>query len=539
MVKFKYDSFFPFDSAREQQDQAIGFCLDEFVNSDKKFCIIEAATGVGKSAIGLTIARYLNTHEKSPEGFEKGAYFLTTQKILQEQYVSDFPSVVSLQSASNYSCKFKKNNSCAESQQILRAEEKSSKFFKACTYSCVYKERKQKFLDSSESITNFPYFLTETNYSGKIKPRQLLVIDEGHNIESVLSGFVEVSVSEYFAKNVLKIKFPTKMTQHQTFLWIRDTYLPQAARRLKHYETSIEKFGGDKIRERLKEFKSLSMQFDLIRSHVGKLKKFVKLYTGSNWVFETSATDKRGFKKFTFKPIDISQYAEECLFRMGDKVIIMSATIMNHDIFTRTLGITGENSCFISLPSPFPRENRPVMISSVGSMSAKNIESTLPKLGRAVKEILSHHKNEKGIIHCKTYKIANYLKNYLRDSRILIHDHSNRDSVLRKHIGSKSPTVLLSPSMTEGVDLQGDASRFQVICKVPYPYLGDKLIRKRMNSIKGWYELQTAKSVVQSVGRSIRSEDDHAVTYILDSDFQRFLSRNKDLFSEDFLSCIV
>ena len=88
--------------------------------------------------------------------------------------------------------------------------------------------------------------------------------------------------------------------------------------------------------------------------------------------------------------------------------------------------------------------------------------------------------------------------------------------------------------MTEGVDLRGEYSRFQVICKVPYPFLGDKLVKKRMNKWKGWYPLQTAKAVVQSVGRSVRSSDDHAVTYILDSDWDRFYSFNRNLFPKDF-----
>ena len=88
--------------------------------------------------------------------------------------------------------------------------------------------------------------------------------------------------------------------------------------------------------------------------------------------------------------------------------------------------------------------------------------------------------------------------------------------------------------MTEGVDLKGDISRFQVLCKVPYPYLGDKLIKKKMNKWKWWYPLQTAKTIVQSVGRSVRSVEDHAVTYILDSDWIRFYSKNSKYFPLDF-----
>jgi Rad3-related DNA helicase len=93
--------------------------------------------------------------------------------------------------------------------------------------------------------------------------------------------------------------------------------------------------------------------------------------------------------------------------------------------------------------------------------------------------------------------------------------------------------------MTEGVDLKDDSSRFQIICKVPFPYLGDKLIKKRMNKFPGWYNLQTAKTIVQSAGRSVRNDRDHASTYILDLDFERFISRNRHLFPTDFINCLI
>jgi len=93
--------------------------------------------------------------------------------------------------------------------------------------------------------------------------------------------------------------------------------------------------------------------------------------------------------------------------------------------------------------------------------------------------------------------------------------------------------------MTEGVDLVDEASRFQIICKIPYPYLGDKLVKKRMNKWKWWYPLQTTKTIVQSVGRSIRSETDFAVTYILDGDFSKFYYRNTYLFPESFRESMV
>jgi Rad3-related DNA helicase len=301
----------------------------------------------------------------------------------------------------------------------------------------------------------------------------------------------------------------------------------------------IEQFGGEKFRQKLSQFQKITRQFDLLTSHTSKLKNFVKMYDKDNWVYELVKTDVRGSYKATFKPIDVSAYSEDSLFRLGDKIIIMSATIMNKSIFCKTLGISEKDASFISIPSPFDAKKRPVVFSPVGSMSAKVIDVTLPKLAKAVEEIMIHHKNEKGIIHCKTFKIANYIKSNISSDRFIIHTSENRDEMLRMHIKSKKPTILLSPSMTEGVDLKDSSSRFQIICKVPYPYLGDRLVKKRMNKFPGWYNLQTAKTIVQAAGRSVRSVDDYAVTYILDSDFERFISRNRSLFPDDFLNCLI
>jgi Rad3-related DNA helicase len=216
----------------------------------------------------------------------------------------------------------------------------------------------------------------------------------------------------------------------------------------------------------------------------------------------------------------------------------MSATILDREAFCQSLGIPADEVDFLSLPSPFPAENRPIIELPVGPMNAKEIDNTLPKMAKVVKELLDSHPDDKGIIHCHTFKIAKYLWQYVEGDRLLIHETHDRDEVLQKHMQSDKPTVLLSPSMSEGVDLRDDCSRFQIICKIPYPYLGDKVVKKRMTKWPGWYPLQTAKSIVQAVGRSIRSVDDHAVTYILDAQWRSFYGRYKKFFPADFHNCI-
>ena len=537
-MSFEYAGHFPFGEIREPQQQAIDFALEAY-ESGKRFVVLEAGTGVGKSAIGLTIARYLTANHSESEAskYQNGAYFLTTQKILQEQYVKDFGepagSMCQVMSATNYQCKFHKKQNCAESLRQLKVEQdKTSKFSRTCSYQCTYKEEKRKFMNSAESVTNFSYFLAETFYAGKLVPRSLLVIDEAHNTDTELCGFVEISMSERFAKSALKMDMPEITTQKQAWRWICEEYEPKLKSHVKHYEDMIEKLNlADKLKT---DFAAIAKQYEMLDKHVCKVHRFQELYDEENWVFNLAEGEGRGMRKLEFKPIDVSGYAEQILFKNGKRVLMMSATILNREGFCKMLGITEQDCAFISIPSPFPPENHPIFAYPIAKMSAGTIDQDLPKLAQAVKAILAQHPNDKGIVHCHSYKILNFLKNNVRSDRLITHGTEDRIQKLQEHMSSKKATVLLSPSMQEGIDLKDDLSRFQIICKVPYPYLGDKIVKKRMTRWTWWYPLQTAKTIVQSIGRSVRSQNDHAVSYILDADWDRFYSKNEGLFPQSF-----
>ena len=84
-MTYPWSNYFPHEKPRPEQVEIIDFCVNSF--KDKRFVVVEAGTGVGKSAVGVTVARYMN----SQHGFS--AHFTTTQKILQEQYIDDFSTI--------------------------------------------------------------------------------------------------------------------------------------------------------------------------------------------------------------------------------------------------------------------------------------------------------------------------------------------------------------------------------------------------------------------------------------------------------------
>lgn len=541
-MPFEYKKHFPHPSVRAEQDLAINFVLDAFLNQGKKFVILELGTGCGKSAIGVAVARYLSSLRQDDEEASHlpGAYTLTTQKVLQEQYMKDFGppngKMASIKSAANYQCTFYKNMMCSESIRVLKGEKQGTPFWNSCMFNCCYKKEKKKFLESQESITNFSYFLAETMYAGKIKPRDLLVVDEAHNAENELSKFVELTISEKFTKEVLKLTWPKTRAQRDIYKWIVETYEPKLAQHIKRMDIMLRKF---KIDEKMKEFVQIAKQHEMLDKHICKIHRFVELYEHDNWVINHIPASGRSKRKFEFKPVDVGPFSDDMLFKFGKHVILMSATIVNKDVFCNCLGIEPTDAAFLSLDSPFPVSHRPIIYVPVGNMAAAQIDASLPKMAEAIKIILEQHKNEKGIIHTHTFKIANYIKKAVKSRRLIIHDSFDRQEKYDKHVKSKKNTVLISPSMSEGVDLKDDLSRFQVICKIPYPYLGDKLVKKRMNKRSRWYPYQTAKGIVQAAGRSVRNENDRAVTYILDESWNYFFYKNPDMFPTSFKSALL
>lgn len=539
-----WKSYFPFPQIRPEQEKAINFALNSYINDNKKYVILELGTGVGKSATGIAIARYMEAHgpvEKNEDNEPlTGAYVVTTQKILQEQYLRDFGTstnqlVKSIKSSNNYVCSFYNDQTCAESKRILSKLAKhlnGTEFQKHCKQQCKYSIEKQEFIDSPISITNFSYILAESTYAGKLEPRNMLIVDEAHNTESELGKFIEVTFSEKFAKEVLKCKMPKSESQSSIYEWISTTYKKSLVRYSNELEKTLAKLSND-----IEGYGNYSKQYEMLDKHICKVDRFLEVYKSENWVMNVSLPthdNKKAGKKYEFKPIDVSPYSYQTFFRLGARVLIMSATIVDKEIFCDSLGIKEKEVAYLSILSPFPVENRPVHFLSVGSMSKNSIEFTLPKIVEVVKMLLEKHSKEKGIIHCTNYRVAKHIQENFSSSRLMLHDSSNRDEVLKRHIQSEEPTVLLSPSMTEGVDLYDDLSRFQIICKVPFPYLGDLVVKKRMERNKFWYPYMTAKSVIQSLGRSIRNQNDFAISYILDSDWEKFFRMNYRLFPKDF-----
>lgn len=521
--KSDWIKYFPFKEPRKEQTLSINKILNTFINSDKKYFLANLPVGIGKSAIAVTISNYFkaNMHTSKPSSM-----ILTTQKLLQDQYVREFPDLASIYAKQNYTCKHRPGGITCDLGLALNAVAPKE------NYQCTYEIKKRLFEQSSISLTNLHYFLHYN--TNKNIHRSLLVIDECHNMENIVTEFVSIQLTKYFVVEHLKLTWPvhSKFTKSDLIDWIKNKLTNQLNSEIGRIEGILINLKGDDISSH--KTKGLIQKRESFNRQLDNIKLFLEFYNERNWVMSISPTQDI----VSIKPLHGGIYNKLFLYNSADKVLLMSSTILNKEDFCRFNGIPVNDAEYMSMESPFPVENRPIHYIPIGRMAKKAIDDTLPKMSLAVNEILKNHKNDKGIIHCHTFEIASYIKKNNDSNRLLVHGPNDRIDIMKQHLISDKPTVILSPSFVEGIDLLGEYSRFQIVIKMPFPYMGDNYIKSKMELVKNWYELMTIKSLVQGYGRSIRDYDDFADTYILDGDFGWFYNKHKDKFPSWYKSAI-
>ena len=445
-----------------------------------KFVIYEGLVGSGKSWINMALA-------------EKYGYtnVLTVQKILQSQYAKDFPNVAIMMGRSAYPCKVGGNCSMG----LCRADPKLKHS------DCAYTQALKKAISSPITVHNFDSYY----YQGlhiDFGYRNLLVVDECASLEPKFLQFMEFSISNY--RNPL-LKIPNFGT-----LEMYDFFLRQQLSEFQDEYDSLEG-SGDKnaIRRR-----------DDLGNIIMKLNKYFFYRAGTEYVFEYK--DMGGHQTLMVKPVLVGNFVKDFLLEKAERVLMTSATILSKKLFCDSIGVDPEGVVLIKGESTFPAKNRPIFYNPIGRMGYSYIDRNLPLLVKRIRKLLKAHEGERGIIQCHSDKIMKYIAGVIDDPRLTLRsDFASVDDLLKVH-ELKADSVIVASGLREGLDLKDDLSRFQIICKIPYPSMADKRVARRKELNKFWYIYCTAIMLIQMLGRSVRSEVDTAVTYILDGDFERF-----------------
>ena len=504
-----------------------------------KYILCEMPVGGGKSPLALNLSGWFARNLGK-------AYILTPQKVLQKQYEDSFQKRLlhSLYGKSNYKCESKSTNCELGSDIKPRCEE------------CPHKTAFQQVKYAPNVVLNYTLGFLLFKYATDekiIRKRDLIVFDEAHTIENHLTEFNAISVSEFRCRQIGTVAFKQFTTMRNAVDWMRDVYMPALVNKIGKLHPVVQEIletcadsGTPPSRD---ELNTISLLKELV-NHKEMINEQLLIPTFEQ-VYEDYVLVNEGKTLFKFKELYGKRNFKQIVEPMADRFLFMSSTILDKDAFCEDLGLDPEHAAFISLDSEFELDNRPVFYMPTCKMSfgwdkpdrKKETDQMLKKIKSLCNDM---HPDESGVIHAGSFQIAQWLVQNLENKiphQIMHHNPGSgktRDSVLEEFQELDGvPKLLISPSVTEGLDLKGDKGRFAIFAKVPFPYINDAWVKKRMDLSDKWYKRQALIAMIQGSGRVVRSNDDWGHVYILDSSFGYLVSQSKNMIPKWWSDSIV
>lgn len=220
--------------------------------------------------------------------------------------------------------------------------------------------------------------------------------------------------------------------------------------------------------------------------------------------------------------------------------VLLSATICGHAAYEENMGFRylKEELIYNTIPNTFDFSKSPIHFLNKFKMSFREKEQSFNRLKDIIYSICStKFINEHGMIQTGSYAFAKQLYNEapkeIKKRMLLYNGSKEKNLCIKIHQISKN-TILVGPSLNEGIDLPGDLCRFIIIMKVPYPSLGDRLVKEKIKLFPLWYNSTTSNDIIQGIGRGVRYNGDWCVSYILDACFWRLYLETQDQYPEDF-----
>jgi len=520
--------------------------------NDYKYFALSLPTGVGKTYIATSIADSVNN-----------AYMLTSTLQLQDQYMKSWSELINLKGRGNYTCAV--NDSFTVDAAPCTA---NPALYQQCkdNHICPYINQKNLALSSKAMITNPVYLLYSTHCgfaSEEESPwveRSVVIFDEAHNIENHLVSFSESNVDpqklhDDFGVKTNGISFTGRPEEdYMKVIEIRDALMEKAIELKQQMEREFPKarlFGMDP-REWAKGFNAKTAE--KVKKLNSRMYQLDKAIQPLNIFFNTHSTTEELIRRWIITkqhdanilklaPIYGDFLFHEYFGKLADKFVFLSATLGTKKEFCKELGIEDDECLFIETDSPFDPKHSPVIVMPSINLSRDNYDRNIKKVGGLIDEILKIHEGERGIVHANSHKLTNHVymgvstKNRKRllckDMDVLSNADMGKNTYPKKYKndelleihetqGGTYGSVLLSPSMMEGIDLHDDLSTFQVIIKLPWANLGDVRVKVKSDLDGDWYTNKMWLSILQASGRSTRHETDTSVTYILDDKFKWF-----------------
>lgn len=506
------------------QSEACSSMMDWFY-SPSRFLGISAPTGSGKTLLSLLLAKLSGVR----------TVILTATKGLQQQYLRDASKVggVLVMGQNNFQCPLVPS---------LRADEGPCHDGLSCPHpragTCPYRTQLNTALNAPIVITNYAYYLAQTNFSSGLGDFGLVILDEGHLAFSALESFLVIYLPKMELES-LGIQFPS-LPITETIIrvkkgeepsppdlwalwksWASCAY-PTASQQEQELEAKIKG-----LREDGEQVSSVIMRaYRTARSMSARLKSMS--VASGDWVIQRTAHG------YMFTPRWVASYSPS-LFQKVPKVVMMSAILSRKT--TEYLGVPGDALSWLEVPSYFPPQNTPIWHVPTARINFRTDDYGTTIWQSRIDQIIDRRQDRKGIIFTVSYERARLLLSRSRFKNIMF-THSTGDvtHVVNRFKAAKPPAVLVSPSVTTGWDFPGNGQpQYIVVGKLPYPDTRDTVTQARQLDDKDWSSYMAMETLIQESGRCTRGVGDRTEVLVVDDNIKWFMGQYKQFAPKWFL----
>lgn len=483
----------------------------DWYHSPARFLGVSLPTGSGKSVLALLLSKITAAR----------ACILTATKGLTWQYLQDAAGVggVEVKGRNNFPCLLDRS---------VSAEDGICRFGFRCDLrdNCPYRQQLERAKASDLVITNYAYWLAQTNYSDGLGTFDLLICDEGHMAFSAMEGFLTVFIGRLDIQP-LGVMFPSLGPDQWASwrLWADSAWRAVAA--------SASEMEAD-IRSRRVQGKHVpggEVRSARHRAAVAaRLRRIAKL--DESWVVQST---RHGF---LFTPKWVSGYADNLFQPRGvSKVMLMSAILSPRTV--DYLGVpSGNERRWLEGRSYFPAENTPIWHVDTARINYRTGPLETGLWVSRIDQVIQRRLDRKGLVFTVSYDRARLLMSRSRFKDVMI-THSTWDVVqaVERFKAAEPPIVLVSPSVTTGYDFpMQDRAQYIVIGKIPYPDTSDPVTRARHEDDKDWASYMAMETLIQSCGRATRGAEDRAEVLVLDDNMRWFVPRFREFAPAWFLA---
>jgi len=395
------------------------------------------------------------------------------------------------------------------------------------------------------------YFLARLKKELK---NSVLIIDEGHNLPNRVRDILSEKLTNFIIRRAAK---EAKAFQFED-LAVALNYLADAFDNLEknflrnemecylkkeEFVSAAEDATGLKYDDFASDLESAAIEIrkSAKKSFAGSVAEFLAKWTGDDAGF--SRIIRKRASKSGNKFLEISYNCLSPAISSGDVIresvstILMSGTLVPGEMYRDLLGFPEDKTDLKTYSSPFPPQNRLVLIepTTTTKFTARNIDE-YKKIAEQCVGIANLIPNNCAIFFPSYYimqSIIPFLENKI--SKQVFVDKSDLTKQQRaellnafKHSAQKGGLLLAvqGGSMSEGIDLPGELLKCAIVVGVPLanPDLATKSLIDfydyKYN--RGWdygYIYPAMTRAIQAAGRCIRSPEDRGVVIFLDKRF--------------------